>query len=100
MSMSRPARTSAAREKQLINLAVELAEKQLKEGTASVNVITHFLKMGSERERLERERLVKEMDLMVAKKESFETSKRLEQLYTDAMAAMRTYRSSSDTDYD
>lgn len=98
--MSRPARTPVAREKQLVNLAVELAEKQLREGTASVNVITHFLKMGSERERLERERLQKEMDLMVAKRESYETSKRLEQLYSEAMAAMRTYRSSSDEEYD
>ena len=56
----RPAISPDAREKQLISLAIDLAEQQLKDGTASSQVITHFLKMGSEREKLERERLEEE----------------------------------------
>ena len=56
----RPALTPEARENQLISLAVDLAEKQLQEGTASSQVITHYLKLGSMRERLEREKLEEE----------------------------------------
>lgn len=87
----RPALTPEAREKQLISLAVDLAEQQLRDGTASSQVIAHFLKLGSTREKLENEKKRKEMELIEAKTESIESSKRIESLYEDAMNAMRSY---------
>lgn len=87
----RPAMTPDARENQMINLAVDLAEKQLEEGTASSQVITHFLKLGSSKERLEREKLEEENKLLRAKTENLQSQKRVEELYAEALAAMRRY---------
>lgn len=87
----RPALTPEARENQLIYLATELAEKQLREGTASSQVITHYLKMGSTKERIEKEILEKQKDLITAKTESLQSAKRMEELYTNAINAMRKY---------
>ena len=87
----RPALTPEARENQLIYLATELAEQQLRDGTASSQVITHYLKLGSSKERLEKEILEKQKDLMVAKTEQLQSAKRIEELYTNAIAAMRRY---------
>jgi hypothetical protein len=86
-----PATTPEARENQLISLAVNLAEKQLSEGTASSQVITHYLKLGSTREKLEKEKLERENKLLSAKTEAIESQKRIEELYANALNAMRTY---------
>lgn len=93
---SAPALSPEAREKQLIALAVDLAERQLIEGTASSQVITHYLKLASTKERLEREILEKQKDLMDAKTESLKSGKRFEELYQNAIVAMRTYGGVSD----
>ena len=82
----------------MIALAVDLAEKQLIEGTASSQVITHFLKLASSRERLEKEKLEKENKLLRAKTEAIESAKRVEELYSDALKAMRSYRGETDED--
>lgn len=87
----RPALTPEARENQLIALAVDLAEKQLIEGTASSQVITHYLKLGSTRERLEKEKLEQENKMLKAKTEALESSKHSEELYQQAIEAMRLY---------
>lgn len=87
----RPALTPEARENQMIALAVDLAEKQLMEGTASSQVITHYLKLGTTRERLEKELLAREVELKRAKTEALQSAKRIEELYTDAIKAMRKY---------
>lgn len=87
----RPAVTPEARENQLIDLAVDLAEKQLSEGTASAMVITHYLRMGSPKERLEREKLQRENEHLRAKVESLESARRVESLYAEAMNAFRSY---------
>lgn len=87
----RPALTPEARENQLIYLATELAEQQLRDGTASSQVITHYLKLGSTKERIEKEILEKQKELITAKTESLQSSKRIEELYTNAIAAMRKY---------
>lgn len=87
----RPALTPESRENQMISLAVDLAEKQLLEGTASSQVITHYLKLGSMRERLERERLEEENKLLKAKTEALQSQKRVEELYMNALSAMRLY---------
>ena len=89
--VSRPALSPEARENQLINLAIGLAEQQLKDGTASSQVITHYLKLGSSKEKLEREKLEQENKLLVAKTEALQSAKHIEELYDEAIKAMRTY---------
>lgn len=87
----RPALTPEARENQLIFLATELAEQQLRDGTASSQVITHFLKLGSSNEKLEKEILVEQKELLVAKTSALKSSKVVEELYTNAINAMKSY---------
>ena len=83
--------TQEANENQMIALSMELAKQQLMDGTASSQVITHFLKLGSTKERLERERLEEENKLLRAKTEMLESSKRAEELYSEAIAAFNRY---------
>lgn len=87
----KPALTPEAREKQLIALSIDLAERQLLEGTASSQVITHFLKLGSSKEQLEMKTKQLEQDLIVAKTESLKSSKHIEELYANALEAMSRY---------
>ena len=87
----RPAKTPEGRENQLIALAVDLAEKQIKEGTVSSQVLTHYLKLGSSREKLEQEKLKRENHLLSAKAEAMASAKRVEELYGKALNAMRSY---------
>ncbi len=87
----RPATTPEARELELSAAAYDLAEDQITSGTASSQVITHFLKAGSMRERLEQERMHHEIQLMEVKKEQLEGQKRVEELYINALEAMRGY---------
>lgn len=87
----RPALTTEARENQLVSLAVDLAEKQLLEGTASSQVITHYLKLGTTIARLEREKLERENELLKAKTKALESAERVEELYANALSAMRRY---------
>lgn len=100
----RPAVTLDARENQMISLAVDLAEKQLREGTASAQVVTHFLRLGTSRERLEQEKLQKENELLQVRAEQAATGKNIEELYARALDSMRSYRGeapiqSDDDDY-
>lgn len=88
---SKPATTPEARELELSAVAYDLAEDQILAGTASSQVITHFLKAGSSRERLEQERMEHEIQLMEVKKEQLEGQKRVEELYINALEAMRGY---------
>ena len=87
----RPALTPEAREDQLVALATNLAEKQLLDGTASSQVISHYLKIGSTKERIEREILKEQKDLIKAKTEALKSEKRVEELYSEALNAMRRY---------
>ena len=95
---SRPAIDPEARQNQLIALAVDLAEQQLLDGTASSQVITHYLKQGSLRERLERERLEEENKLLRAKTEQLKSEKRSEELIEEALKAFRNYSGQGDPD--
>ena len=88
----RPATTPEGRENQLTALAFELAEQQLADGTASAQVITHFLKAGSSREVLEKERLRHEVELLRVKAEAIERAKDVEKLMLEALDAMRSYK--------
>jgi len=96
----RPASTPQARENELVALAEELAEKQLSEGTASAQVITHYLKLGSSREKLEQTRLESDIRLSEIKAEREESAKRVEELYAEALSAMRTYAGQEVEEYD
>ena len=87
----RPALTPESRENQLIALSVDLAEKQLREGTASSQVITHFLKLGSTKNQLELEKIRHENALLEARTQSLQSAKRIEELYENALNAMRDY---------
>lgn len=88
----RPALTPEARENQMIALAMDLVEERLRNGTATSQETTHFLKLGSMKERLEREKLEKENKLLAAKTEALESAKRIEELYSDALKAFTEYR--------
>lgn len=96
----RPALTPESRENQLISLAVDLAEKQLQEGTASSQVITHYLKLGSTKEKIEKEILMQQKELISAKTEALKSAKRIEELYTNAIKAMRSYGGHGNEDED
>lgn len=86
-----PAKDIEARENQLIALAIDVAEKQLSEGTASAQVITHYLKLATTKERLEKEKLSRENELLRVKAEAYESQKNVETLYKDAINAMKAY---------
>lgn len=88
---TRPALSPEARENQLINLAVDLAERQLRDGSASSQVITHFLKQSTAKAELEKEKLKKENLLLEAKTKQIESADEMKALYEKAIKAMRNY---------
>lgn len=91
-----PATSLEGRENQLITLAVNLAEEQLRAGTASSQVITHYLKLGTTRERLEQERLRQENELARAKREKIQADAHADEVYAEALAAFRSYSGYTD----
>lgn len=88
---SLPADSPEERENQLIAAAVNLAEKKLLDGTAPPSIVVHYLKLASTREKLEREKLERENEVLRAKAEALESNKRIEELYSGAIEAMRSY---------
>lgn len=88
----RPATTPEERENQLIEAATDLAERQLQDGSASAQVITHYLKLGSSREKLEQERIAHENEFLVAKREALEAQQQVGVLIEDALKAMQKYQ--------
>lgn len=87
----RPALSPEAEENQIISMAMNLAKQQIMDGTASSQVITHFLKLGSTKERIEKEILEKQKNLIEAKTQTLQSAQRIEELYTNALNAMRNY---------
>lgn len=96
----RPALTPEARENQLISLAYDAAEKRIIEGTASSQEIVHFLRLGSSRGRLEKMKLQRETDLLMAKKVSLESAADNEEIYKNAIEAMKRYSGHSESNDD
>ena len=94
----RPALDPEARENQMIALAVDLAEQQLRNGTASSQVITHFLKLGTTKAELEKEKLKKENKLMEAKTKAFESAEEMKIIAENAIKAMRRYQGYGEPD--
>lgn len=95
-----PATTSEAREKQMISIAMDLAEKQLLEGKASSQIIAHFLKLASVREQRELELLYQELELKKAKTKALEDAQDMKELYSQALIAMSRYQGSNRGDED
>ena len=95
-----PATTPEERENQLISAAVDLAEEQIRSGQASAQVITHFLKLGSSREKLEQQRLAGEVGFIEAKRENMASAKRIEEMYGEALSAMSRYQGNEPIEQD
>lgn len=98
--MMRPAFTPEGRENQLVNLAVDLAEKQLREGTASSQVIVHYLKLGTSRANLEKEKLERENELLKAKTDSIQSAQRDEEFYDKVINALKKYGGNEEDEED
>lgn len=96
LKKERRALTPESREEQLIGLAMDNAEELLLSGKAPSQIITHYLKLGSMKERKEVERLSKEIELMQAKIDALESGKRMEELYSQAIEVMQIYRGKRD----
>ena len=97
----RPAVSEEARENQLIALAYDVAEERLRNGTATSQEVVHFLRLGSMKERKELELMQKKIELDTAKTEALQSAKRIEELYSNAISAFRSYKSSeSEEEYD
>lgn len=94
----RPPATPKEREDEMVNLAMKLAEKQLRDGTATPSVIVHYLKLGSTRGMIENDMMRKKSELLTAQKEKLESDKRVEELYSKALDAMRLYGGQIDDD--
>ena len=94
----RPSLSPEARENQLISLAIDLVEQRLIDGTASSQETTHFLKLASTKARIEKEILEKQKELISAKTENLKSAQRIEELYSEAITAMRNYSGNGDPD--
>ena len=94
----RPGLSPEADENQLISLSIDAAKKMLVEGTAPTSIVLHYLKLATTRERMEREMMATQKELMEAKKQALESQAKVEQLYADAMKAMQRYSGYGDPD--
>lgn len=91
-----PAKTLGAREKEMVLLAVEVAEKQMREGIAASSTINHYLKLGTTAYQLELEKLKHENELLQARTENVKSLTRMEELYEEAINALRSYQGSDE----
>lgn len=96
----RPPLTPEARENRCISLAYDLVEQRLTDGTASSQETTHFLKLATQKVKLENEKLAMEKELMLAKTQAIQSAKRVEELYANAIKAMRKYSGHGDVEED
>lgn len=95
-----PPLTPDDRENQMISLAIDRAEEQLRDGTASAQVIVHYLKLASQKDRLEREQLEKKNELLKAKTDAIKAAETTERLYGEVMKAFRAYNGEDIDGYD
>jgi len=96
----RPALSPEAEEQKMISLAVDLAKRQLIDGTASSQVITHYLQLGSSKKKLEMEKMEIEKQLLEAKTKSYQSGENVEKLYNEAIKAFTSYSGTMDKDYE
>ena len=96
----RPALTPESRENQMISLAVDQAEKQLREGTAPAQIVVHYLKLGTTLAKLEKEKMLAEIELQKAKAKNLDREDESRELYLNAIKAMRKYSGHGETEDD
>lgn len=94
----RPPLTPDAKEQQMISLAMDLVEKRLRDGSASSQETTHFLKLATPKAQLEQRRLEAETEMIIAKKESLQSQQRSEEMFREAIEAFRRYSGQNDQD--
>lgn len=94
----RPFITPEGQQSYLVSLAFNLVEQRLRDGTASSQETTHFMEIGSEREILRREKLIEENKLLRAKTDALKSQKHVEELYEEALNAMRRYSGQGEPD--
>jgi len=97
---SAPAVDPESRENQMISLAESQAEQMLLEGRAPTAIVVHYLKLGTTKNQLEKEKLKKENILLEAKANAIESAARSEELYARAIEAMRVYSGSLAYEHD
>jgi len=95
-----PATTPQMRENQLVALATDLAEKQMRDGSASSQVISFYLKLGSTKDQVEKEILMEKKKLITAQTQAIQSGKNVEELYKNAITAMRSYSGNGRDDND
>ena len=95
-----PATTEEAREKQLIAMAYDLAEQRMRDGTASSQEVVHFLRMGSQRDKLEKEIMGEQKKLVTAKAGAYESARNLETMISDAMEMFKVYNGKGEENED
>ncbi len=95
----RPALTPEARENQMISLAIDLAEQKLLDGTANSQLITHYLKLATDKYRRENEKLKNENNLLQAKTDAIQSAQRTDEIYEKVLEAMKKYSGVGDEDY-
>lgn len=91
-----PAITPEEKDNQMISLATDLVERRLREGTASSQEIVYYLKLGSQKEKLEKQILERQRDLMEAKTASLQSAQRIEALFDEAMKMFKVYSGTED----
>lgn len=94
----KPARTPKQRENQIINLVMDVVERKIEDGTASSQILCHFLKLATEKERLENDKLRGELELAKARVRQIDMQEDLKSLYEGAVTAMRSYRSTNENE--
>lgn len=95
-----PARSPEARENQLINKAVNLAEKKLDDGTASSQIIALLLSLGTQKTRLEIEKLRSDLRVADARIKAMEAQETSKDLYEKAIQAFRSYSGQEEDIYE
>lgn len=100
MARRTPSRTPEEQENRLISAAVDLAQQQLEDGTASAQVITHFLRLGSSRERLEQEQIRFRNQHLAAQTEALAAAARIEEKIDRAVEAFKSYQTSTPSEFD
>lgn len=93
-------RTPEGRENRLISMAMDLVEERMRNGTATAQEVTHFLKLGSMKSRIEAEKLELEKELVKAKTENLNAQQEMTRMFSDAMAAMKKYRGEEEDEED
>ncbi len=96
----RPALTPEARENQMIALAMDLVEERLRNGTASSQETTHFLKLATRSEKINQQLAEKDLELKEAKRQAIQSQARIEELYANALKAMQRYSGHEDDEID